>query len=113
MDLQDLDLQTIRYLGFDENHVGSLIANTLAEGPAAKAGLRAYDVVTEIDDVKIKNTQDFMDKISDLEPGKKIKIKYLRNNRGQAISKTATITVELRPNEKDLLKAALKKRPRN
>lgn len=112
VDLTDLDPQTIHYLGFDENHIGSLIANTLIDGPADKAGLKPYDVVTELGGEKIKNTADFMDKISDLEPGKKIKLRYLRNNRGQAVAKTATLTIEARPNEKDLLKANLRRRTR-
>ena len=112
VDLQDLPPQLVQSLGFDENHVGSLIANTLLDGPAEKAGLRPYDVITEVDGYKIKNSQDFMDKIADLEPGKKIKVKYLRNNRGNAVAKSATVTVESRPNEKELLKSTLRRRSR-
>ena len=112
VDLQDLPPQLVQSLGFDENHVGSLIANTLLDGPAEKAGLRPYDVITEVDGYKIKNSQDFMDKIADLEPGKKIKVKYMRNNRGNAVAKSATVTVESRPNEKELLKSTLRRRSR-
>ena len=109
VDLQDVPMQLVRSLDFDENYTGSWIANTLINGPAEKAGLRPNDIVTEIDDKKIRNAQDLMDRISDLEPGKKIKLKFLRNNRGEPVAKTATVTIGARPNEKELLKSKLRR----
>lgn len=112
VDLQDVPPQLAQSLGFDESYTGTWIANTLVNGPADKAGLRPNDIVTEMDDKKIQNAQDFMDRISDIEPGKKVKLKYLRNNRGEPLAKSATVTVEARPNEKELLKSNLRRRNR-
>lgn len=100
---EDLDNQTLMYLGLDEENRGSVILQIQPNGPADKAGLKVYDVLTEIDDKKIKNTQDLIDTIADKEPGKKIKIKFLRNNKGQAVEKITTATVEAKPADKKIL----------
>ena len=110
---QDLDNQTAMFLGMSEEHRGSLIANILPNGPADKAGLKVYDVITEVDDQRIKNSQDLVDIIADKEPFKKIKIKYFRNNKGQAIEKITTAVVEERPDEKKLLQESFQLRKKS
>ena len=97
-------------LGLDEEYRGSVVANIKANGPADKAGLKIYDVITEVDGQRVKNAQDLVDIISDKEPSKKIKIKYFRNNKGQAIEKTANATIEERPDEKKLLRDIFQQR---
>lgn len=109
VDLADLDQKTVAYLSLDEKNQGSLIRGILANGPAEKAGLKNYDVIVEIEGTKVQNSQHLVDLISDYEPGKKIKVRYLRNNRGQAAEKTASITIEERPSEKEMLRRS---RPR-
>ena len=92
------------YLNLDEKNQGSLVRGMLTNGPAEKAGLKAYDVIVEVGGTKVQNSQHLVDLISDYEPGKKIKMRYLRNNRGQASEKVVTITIEERPTEKEMLK---------
>lgn len=104
---QDLDNQTAMFLGMGDEYRGSVIANVQFNGPADKAGLRMYDVITEVDGQKVKNSQDLVDIISDKEPTKKIKIKYYRNNKGKAVEKIANVIIEERPDEKKLLKGSL------
>jgi serine protease Do len=101
---QDLDNQTVMYLGLDEEHRGSAIVFVQPGSPADKAGLKIYDVVTEIDNQKVKNSQDLSDIISDKDPTAKIKLKILRNNKGQAVEKILTVALIERPDEKTLLK---------
>lgn len=81
----DLDDQAAEYLGFDE-YRGSVILG-LGEGPAKKSGLKVYDVITEVNGKKIKNSRDLVDTVADLEPGKKVSIKYLRDERGKPVAK--------------------------
>lgn len=100
---QDLNADLVSYLGFDDEHRASVVANVIPNGPADKAGLKPYDVITEVNGQKIKNTQHLIDLIADQDPGAKIKIKYLRNNKGDAVEKTTTITVAERPDEKSLI----------
>lgn len=47
-------------------------------GPAAKAGLKPEDVIVEFDGKKIQNNQDFRVAVADTPPGKKVKIKVVR-----------------------------------
>jgi len=101
--LQDLDLQTLMYLKMDDEHQGTLIVNVQPHGPADLAGLKIYDVITEIDGQRIKNTQDLTDIISDKEPAKKIKIKIFRNNKGRAVEKVINVNIGERPDEKKIL----------
>jgi serine protease Do len=47
-------------------------------GPAAKAGVKPEDVVIEFDGKKIRGMQDFRLAVADTSPGKKVKIKVVR-----------------------------------
>jgi serine protease Do len=92
------------YLGLDEEHRGSAIVFVQPGSLVDKVGLKIYDVVTEIDNQKVKNSQDLSDIISDKDPTAKIKLKILRNNKGQAVEKILTVALIERPDEKTLLK---------
>lgn len=109
---EDLDNQTAMYLGMTEEYRGSVIVNVQPNGPADKAGLKVYDVIIEVDGQRVKNAQDLIDIISDKEPNKKIKIKYLRNNKGQAVEKITNVTIAERPDEKKLLQESFQQRRR-
>lgn len=106
----DLDNQTANYLKLEDEFRGAVVAVVQPSGPADKAGLKVYDVVVSIDGQKVRNAQDLVDIIADKEPGKKISIKYLRNNKGQALEKTSSVTIEERPDEKQLLQRSFQRR---
>lgn len=110
--LDDVDNQTAAYLKMDDDNRGSVIVNVQPNGPADKAGLQVYDIVISVDDKKVKNTQDLIDIISDKAIGSKIKVKFLRNNKGEAVEKVATLTIIERPDEKKLLQDIFKKQNR-
>lgn len=112
LSLDDIDNQTAMYLKMDDENRGSVIVNLQPNGPADKAGLQVYDIIVSVDDKKIKNTQDLVDIISDKAIGSKIKVKFLRNNRGEAVEKIATLTIIERPDEKKLLQDIFKKQNR-
>lgn len=112
IDLADLNRETVMYLKLEPDNRGSLVAGTLKDGPAEKAGLKMYDVIIEVDGQKIADTQDLVNRIADLSIGDKVKVKYLRNNKGAAIEKTATVTIEERPPEKELLKRSSRRQDR-
>jgi len=104
----DLDDQAAEFLGMDE-YRGAVILG-LGDGPAKKGGLKVYDVITEVNNKKIKNSRDLIDTVSDLDPGKKVKIKYLRDERGKPMTKSTEIVIAERPEEKTLAqKSSVKK----
>lgn len=110
LDLTDLAPQIVSSLNLDMDNRGSIIRSTVIEGPAEKAGLKPYDVIYEFDGKKVRDTQDLITKIADLDPGTKVNLKYFRNNNGKAVEKIALITLAERPSEKEMLKRQLKMR---
>lgn len=66
---------------------GALIAKTssaiLAGGPAAKAGLRAGDLITEIDGIKINTPEELIVQIRTNDVGDEVTITYIRGNQSR------------------------------
>ena len=64
---------------------GALIAKTstaiLAGGPAAKAGLRAGDLITEIEGIKINNAEELIVEIRTHDVGDEVTITYIRGKK--------------------------------
>ncbi len=103
----DLDEQAAEYLGMNEFR-GAVILG-LSDGPAKKAGLKIYDVITELNSKKIKNSRDLVDTVADLDPGKKIKVKFIRDERGKPVTKSTDVVIGERPDEKPKHLSELKK----
>jgi serine protease DegQ len=72
---------------------GAIIAGVLKDGPADRAGIKPGDILTAVDDMPISNTVDLLNRIAQLEPGKKAKMTVLRKNRKASID----VTVGRRP----------------
>lgn len=109
--LEDIHPRTAEYLKLDEDNLGSAIMGVQPGGPADKAGLKPYDLIIELNGVKVKNTQDLMDTISDTPPGTKVKVKFFRDNNGKAIEKETTVQISERPDEKKILQQRFLERP--
>jgi serine protease Do len=74
-----------RYFGVKQGS-GVLITQLVDEkseaseaGPAAKAGIKEEDVITEFDGQKIQDTQDFRMAVANTQPGKSVKVKAVRH----------------------------------
>jgi serine protease Do len=67
---------------------GALIISVTADTPAAKAGLKQYDVVIELNGQKIENDNDLRFKIADIQPGSKVEIKIIRDGEIKTIAAT-------------------------
>lgn len=70
---------------------GVVIANIVVNGPADKAGLDRGDVITHINNEKVSNFHDTLNRISMEKPGNKITLTIIRN--GKTIKKEA-VTAE-------------------
>ena len=69
---------------------GIYIAKVIDDGAAADAGLKEGDVITHIDNQKVKTFGELQNIIAQKRPGDKITINYLRNKS----KKTATLTLK-------------------
>ena len=68
---------------------GAIISSIQEGSPAAKAGLKQYDVVTEINGQPVKDRFDLRLKIADVLPGNKAVLKFIRD--GKEMTITATV----------------------
>jgi putative serine protease PepD len=79
------------YLGVTtaQHPSGASIAEVIPGGPARAAGLRAGDVIVEIDGRAVDEPEDVSDAVSDRRPGDEVQVDVIRDGERQ------TITVEL------------------
>lgn len=87
--VQDLSEQLGEYFGVKDGE-GALITEALEDGPAYEAGLRAGDVIVEVDGDEIDDVEELRDEISDKEEGDRVKIKVIRDRQ----PKEFTVEVE-------------------
>jgi serine protease Do len=74
---------------------GAIVAQPQADSPAAKAGVMAGDVITDIDGAPIKDSRELARKIGMAAPGTNIKVTLIRKGE----TKTLGMTLGKMPNE--------------
>jgi serine protease Do len=86
--------QMLREQGIDPASVkGVYLTNVNPGSSAAKAGLKAGDIIQKIDGVNVASSTEFSERIARHRPGDKVALSYLRDG------KTATATVTLMDEE--------------
>jgi serine protease DegS len=75
---------------------GVIVAGIQRSGPAAKAGMRAGDIIIEVNGEKIADRRTVMDLIAQIKPGEKLTVKVLRA--GKIIKLKATVGERPRAN---------------
>lgn len=89
---------------------GSVIVRVEPGSPAARAKIKPYDVVTEVNQRKIKNSVELQDAISDAPIGKKIPMKILRQEGRRFKEYNLNVIVAERPAENRLARREEKTR---
>jgi len=72
------------YFSLDNQH-GVVIIEVYKDSPAEKAGLKAYDIIKEIDQKQVNSTSEVSKLIKDKEVGDKIMFKIIRNGQSKII----------------------------
>lgn len=85
--LRDLSPQEQMALNM-ESAEGAFIASVEDDGPAAKAGIRSYDLITDFNGKKIKDSSDLGRAVADTTVGTKVKAKILREGKEKALEVT-------------------------
>lgn len=88
------------------NIKGSVIVRVEANGPAAKAKMKAYDVVTEFNGRKIKSSTELQDAVADAPIGEKVVVKVLRQEGKKFKEYNLGVVVNERPSDNRVAKAA-------
>lgn len=80
---------------------GALIQEVVPGEPAAKAGIKAKDVVTHVNGKALRNKRDFMIAVGNISPGSKAQLRLWRGGKEREIA----VTVEERKSEQELARA--------
>ncbi len=100
--LQPMDEKLAKAFGLDEP-TGALVADVIEGDPADQAGIKAGDIVLEVDGNKISDERDLVNYIGSKSPGETVKLKLLRNG------KEITLDVKLGKREtKEIVSKELK-----
>ncbi|PYI57426.1 S1C family serine protease [Paenibacillus flagellatus] len=78
VNIQDVPEELVKDLKLD-NAEGTVVASVVQGSPASKADLQPYDVITEVNGEKIKDTEAFRDKIKSMKVGDKVTLTVVRN----------------------------------
>ncbi len=76
--IQPVDEEIAESLGLP-SEAGALVASVVKDGPAAKAGIEAGDVIVSIDGDDVAQVKELTRKIADLAPDAKAELVVLRN----------------------------------
>ncbi len=82
--IQDLTPQLARSFGYDKTQ-GVLIGDVIADGPAARAGLRAGDIVVRYNGHVVRDAQHLRRLVADTPVGREVPVVVFRNGREETI----------------------------
>ncbi len=85
-------------LGLPEDTKGVTVSMVVKDSPAEEAGLKVYDVIVEFEGQPVEKSNEFVSRVSMLEPGKKVEVVVLREGK----RKTFTIKLAKRPPGQEL-----------
>ena len=94
--IQDITQDLAEYYGLKEAK-GALVGDVFEGDPADKAGIKAKDVIIEVDGKPIEDSRDLSRIIADIPVGRKVEIKALRNGK----EKTFRIQIAERTDDKE------------
>jgi S1-C subfamily serine protease len=83
----DVDPSLAAQNGLAVDH-GALIADVQPGGPADKAGLKAGDVIVQMDGKAVNNVQDLSDILLSKKPGDTVTVQYYRGTQQQTVKVT-------------------------
>lgn len=80
-DVKDLDEAGKAKLGKQLPPTGAVVAELTPGGPAGKAGVRPGDVITDVNNQKVKGASDVVDYVSNQSIGARVTLRYLREGK--------------------------------
>ncbi|MBC7476196.1 MAG: DegQ family serine endoprotease [Candidatus Sericytochromatia bacterium] len=100
--IQDINDSFARSLKLPNDTKGIIVGKIEHGSPAEKAGLKPYDIISELNDTAVEDVSAFRNAIASEEPGKKVNLAIIRDG------KKMNISVGLGELEKKIAKAQIK-----
>ncbi len=85
--IQGVDAPLAKALGMDRPH-GALVGDIEPEGPGAKAGLQAGDVIVQVDQTEVPHSEDLPRIVARHVPGSRVSLRVLRGGHEQTVGVT-------------------------
>ena len=85
MDQNDITPDLAKLFGLEDNY-GVIITGVIEGSPAEKAGLKADDVIIELNGEKVRNFLTFRNSIAMLEPGTKVTLTIFRDGKEKEVN---------------------------
>jgi serine protease Do len=92
---QDINTTMAKQFGFSNGTRGALVADVTSGGAADKAGVKAGDIITEVNGQKVAGAADLRVKVGSLNPGATAKLSVFRDGGSRDIN----VTLGARPAE--------------
>jgi serine protease Do len=105
--LTDVTPALQRSLGLSVSH-GAMVQDVSAASPAERAGLRAYDVIVDVDGREVMSNEELIRDISARQPGTVVRLAVVREGHRQAL----TVKLAERPTREEEESDTLGNRPR-
>ena len=96
--IQDMTVELAKVFGV-ENQQGTLVSGVIQNTPAAKAGLKKGDVITQVDQISIRNANHLRNQIATMRGETTVMVKLIRNRKELVLP----VTLGTRPNAEDQL----------
>jgi len=90
---------------------GIIVTKVIEDGPAEKAGIKSYDIITAVDGEKIKNRLEMVQKIAPKAVGQEVVITLLREKNKKLEQEEITVTLGERPAREELESSTKQKSP--
>jgi serine protease Do len=95
--VQDLTQDLAKYFGLSDKN-GVLVVSVLADGPAAKSGIKSGDIIKQVGDARINSVKELLTVVGNTDVGKKLSIRVLRDKKEASMD----VIVGARPGEEQL-----------
>jgi serine protease Do len=85
VEIQEVTPELAKQFGLSEAK-GALVAQAIEDSPAAKAGVKAEDVIVQYDGKEVQNTTQLRNMVAATAPGTEVKLGILRNGKKETLT---------------------------
>ncbi|HRK01421.1 MAG TPA: trypsin-like peptidase domain-containing protein [Oligoflexia bacterium] len=97
VNVQEFNSEIAKALKLDEDRRGPIVSDVVGGKPAARAGIKKSDVITEVAGKRVRTIGELLNTITNIPIGEKADVTVLRSDDGKVSEKKFKVDVEGRP----------------